>query len=83
MQLLLVSEKKVSTGEAARAVRAFKGLLLRMRTLMAFQMFQSRKRATAGRANVRPGLVRFRWRDIAVDTSVAIGFRLLGTRTLP
>lgn len=43
MQLLLVAKEQISTSEAAGAVRAFEGLLLGMRTLMALQMFQACK----------------------------------------
>lgn len=62
MELLLVAQEQISTGEASRALGAFEGLLLGVGPLMAFQMFQSCKRAMAGRADMRARLVSLGWR---------------------
>lgn len=58
MELLLMSEEKVSSSEAASAFGTFERLLLGMRPLMALQMFQASKGAHASCAYMGPRLIR-------------------------
>lgn len=44
---------------------------------MALEVLQSRKRATAGSANVGPRLVRFRGRNVAIGTRLTVQVGLL------
>ena len=57
MQLLLMAQKQVSPGEAARALWAFEGLLLGVGALMALQMLQTGEGALACAAYVWARLV--------------------------
>lgn len=76
MQLLLVAKQQIAAREAASAVGAFKRLLFRVGTLMALQVLQSRKGATASSANMGPRLVGLgRW-DVPIR-GLAIGLDLL------
>lgn len=76
MQLLLMTEEQIAARKASLAVRAFERLLLGMRTLMALEMLQSCKRATAGGADMGPRLVRLGGRDIAIGAGLPIGLGL-------
>jgi hypothetical protein len=76
MQLLLMAEQQIAARKAAGTVGAFKGLLLRMGSLVALQVLQSRKRATAGSADMRPRLVGLGRRDVPIH-GLAIGLDLL------
>ena len=75
VQLLLMTEQEIAARKAAGAVGTLKGLLLRMGTLMALQVLQSRKGATASSANVRPRLISLGGRDIPIR-GLAIGLDL-------
>lgn len=63
MQLLLVAEEEIASGEAPRAFRAFEGLLLGVGSLVAFEMLEAREGSLARTANVWPRLVRLRGRE--------------------
>jgi hypothetical protein len=71
VQLLLVSQEEVAAGKASCAVWALERLLLGVRALMALEMLESGKGATASGADVGPRLVCFGGRDaigrLAVD----------------
>jgi hypothetical protein len=77
MQLLLMPEQQITTSKASCAIGAFKGLLLGVRALMTLQVLQSRKGATAGSTDMRPGLVCLGRGDIAIGAGLAIGLGLL------
>jgi hypothetical protein len=64
MELLLVTQQQVAPGEASRALRALKRLLLCVGTLVAFQVLQSGKGTLAGCADVRAGLIGFWWGEV-------------------
>lgn len=72
VEFLLVAQKEIPSGETPRAVWAFKGLLLGMRTLVAFQMLQTRERPGTCRADMRSRLVSLWWRNLFLG--LIIGF---------
>lgn len=69
-----MAKQKITTGEAARTVGAFKGLLFGMRPFMALQVFQPGKGPTAGCADMRTRLIGFGGRDISIGLGVGFGF---------
>lgn len=63
MQLLLMSKKQITSSEAPGTLGALERFFFGVRTLMAFEMFQSCKGSTARPADMRPWLVRLgRWK---------------------
>lgn len=76
MQLLLMTEQQVAARKASCAVRALERLLLCMRALVALQMLQPGKGATASGADMGPRLVCLGRRDIAIGASLTIGLGL-------
>lgn len=59
VQLLLVPEKQISTGEAAGALGALERFFFGMRTLVAFQVLETGKGTLARRADVGSWLIGF------------------------
>lgn len=66
VELLLVTQKQIPSGKASRALGAFKRLLFGVRSLVAFQMFQSGEGALASAADVWARLVGLGRREIGV-----------------
>jgi hypothetical protein len=62
MQFLLMSKEKIAASKATRAVWTLEWFLFCVRALMALQMFESCKGATAGCTAMGPWFVRFRRR---------------------
>jgi hypothetical protein len=65
MELLLVPQEEVATGEASRALGALERLLLGMGALVAFEMLESSKGSIARPADVRPRFVGLGGREVA------------------
>lgn len=66
MELLLVPQQEIPAGKASRALLAFEGFLLGMRSLVSFQVFQSCERTSAGTADMRSRLVGLGRRKLAI-----------------
>lgn len=60
MKLLLVSQQEVPPGKTSRAFWTLKRLFFGMRSFVPLQVLESRKCMTAGKADMRPGLISLR-----------------------
>jgi len=64
MQLLLVPEQQIATGETSRTLSAFEGLFFRVGPLMAFEMLQSCKSSLTSSAHMWSRFIRLWWGEI-------------------
>jgi hypothetical protein len=72
-----VAQEQIPPSEAPGAVRTLEWFFLCVGALMALEVLQARKRATAGGADVGPRLVCFRGRNVAIGTRLTIQVGLL------
>ena len=63
MQLLLMPQEQIAPRKTARALGALERLLLCVRALVSFQMFEASERALAGGADMWPWFVCLWWRE--------------------